>query len=112
MVSAYALHIFTEPPATQQSKLETLVDEAVRATARKLTAIKDQEEADKLIMKTMVKARDIQGPLRASAGHDAANHWEQRRVRKLDTLATIAAIKKFRNGEKTREAGNAETRRQ
>lgn len=46
------------------------------------------------------------------AGHDAAAHWEKHNTRKLDTLATIAAIKKFRNGEHTREAGNAETRPQ
>lgn len=49
--------------------------------------------------------------LMPQAGHDAAAHWEKHQTRKLDTLATIAAIKKFRNGENTRKAGNAEARR-
>lgn len=84
--------------AALQQKASVEVDSAIQAATSKLLKMnKNQSVADDTVMKTMVKA-----------GQDLRKKWEKHHVRKLDTLATIKALKKFRSGEKTRIAANAE----
>eukprot|EP00438_Fugacium_kawagutii_P002891 Skav214399 [mRNA] locus=scaffold2495:56279:63358:+ [translate_table: standard] len=79
-----------------QGKYALDVESAIRSTSQKLIQAtnKNQTLADETVMKAMLKA-----------GRKHAENWEKHHVRKLDTLATVKAIKGYRQGQKAKWAG-------
>eukprot|EP00438_Fugacium_kawagutii_P027439 Skav208090 [mRNA] locus=scaffold1681:95116:96843:- [translate_table: standard] len=82
--------------AALQGKSGLDLESAIRTKSQKLIEAvkKNQTLADETVLKAMVKA-----------GHQHAEHWEKHHVRKLDTLATVKAIKGYRQGQKAKWAG-------
>eukprot|EP00438_Fugacium_kawagutii_P027438 Skav208089 [mRNA] locus=scaffold1681:93818:94534:- [translate_table: standard] len=82
--------------AALQGKSALDLESAIRTKSQKLIEAvkKNQTLADETVLKAMVKA-----------GHQHAEHWEKHHVRKLDTLATVKAIKGYRQGQKAKWAG-------
>eukprot|EP00438_Fugacium_kawagutii_P027441 Skav208092 [mRNA] locus=scaffold1681:97420:99062:- [translate_table: standard] len=82
--------------AALQGKSGLDLESAIRTKSQKLIEAvkKNQTLADETVLKAMVKA-----------GHQHAENWEKHHVRKLDTLATVKAIKGYRQGQKAKWAG-------
>ena len=83
-----------------QGKTELNVDDAILKTTKKLLKVKDHSLAESTVLKAMKQA-----------GHNAQKDWEKHHVRKLDTLAVLKgrqAIRDFRRGQHSKEAGHVE----
>ena len=83
-----------------QGKTELNVDDAILKTTKRLLKVKDHSLAESTVLKAMKQA-----------GHNAQKDWEKHHVRKLDTLAVLKgrqAIKDFRRGQHSKEAGHVE----
>ncbi|CAJ1418634.1 unnamed protein product [Effrenium voratum] len=80
-----------------QGKFAEDVNEAMLAHSKKLTAVKDQKEADEIVLNAMKKG-----------GKEAEDHYEKHHIRKLDTLSTVKAVQNYKRQEGLSIAGKAQ----
>ncbi|CAJ1378023.1 unnamed protein product [Effrenium voratum] len=80
-----------------QGKFEEDVNEAMLTSSKKLAAVKDQKEADEIVLNAMKKG-----------GKEAEDQWEKHHIRKLDTLATVKAVQNYKRQEGLALAGTAQ----